>query len=201
MPKNHPALSMTGGMGRRILSLSAVVALLLALAPAAASARHRGGACAGSHASVSPRDMRQARRATLCLLNKVRRHAGLHALRLNPTLTHVAGGHSRDMVRHGYFAHDSLNGASPFDRILGAHYVPRNGSWWLGENIGYGGGPLATPAALVRMWMHSPPHRANILSSHFRAIGVGIALGMPVRGVHAAAGGGATYTTDFGSRS
>jgi uncharacterized protein YkwD len=43
--------------------------------------------------------------------------------------------------------------------------------------------------------MNSPGHRANILSSSFRAIGIGIALGTP------GSGRGATYTTDFGKRS
>ena len=43
--------------------------------------------------------------------------------------------------------------------------------------------------------MNSPPHRANILSSSFRSIGIGIAYGTPV------GGGGGTYTTDFGRRS
>ena len=78
------------------------------------------------------------------------------------------------MVRHRYFAHDSRNGRSPFDRMRATHYVPRNASWWLGENIGWGSGSLAEPAAIVRAWMHSPPHRANILSRHFRDIGIGI---------------------------
>jgi uncharacterized protein YkwD len=45
--------------------------------------------------------------------------------------------------------------------------------------------------------MHSPPHRANVLSRHFRDIGIGIAPGTPQHGRHS----GATYTTDFGSHS
>ncbi|MGB2710512.1 MAG: CAP domain-containing protein, partial [Conexibacter sp.] len=154
-----------------------------------------------SHASVERGAIRRARLATLCLLNRVRSRAGLPPLRLNPKLSRVAGRHSRDMVRRGYFAHVSQNGASPFQRILRSHYVPRNHSWWLGENIGWGTSTLAQPASLVRMWMHSPPHRANILSRRFREIGIGIALGVPVRGAHTSRSGGATYTTDFGSHS
>jgi uncharacterized protein YkwD len=45
--------------------------------------------------------------------------------------------------------------------------------------------------------MHSPGHRANILSSRFREIGIGISRGAPVRGM----GNAATYATDFGARS
>jgi uncharacterized protein YkwD len=38
-----------------------------------------------------------------------------------------------------------------------------------GENIAYG---YERPRALVRAWMHSPGHRANILSRDFHRIGV-----------------------------
>jgi uncharacterized protein YkwD len=40
---------------------------------------------------------------------------------------------------------------------------------YAGENIAYG---FETPRALVSAWMHSPGHRANILSPHFHRIGV-----------------------------
>jgi uncharacterized protein YkwD len=48
--------------------------------------------------------------------------------------------------------------------------------------------------ATLCLWIHSPGHRANILRSTFRDIGIGIANGAPERDV----GGAATYTTDFG---
>ncbi|HEX5146087.1 MAG TPA: CAP domain-containing protein [Conexibacter sp.] len=195
-------------MARRTsLALAVVIAFALLAVPAAALGRtharahhHRHphrvvAACSSAHTTVHKGTIRLARDATLCLLNRVRTRYGLRPLRLNGKLSFVARRHSRDMVSRRYFAHDSLNGASPFQRMRAAHYVPRNASWWLGENIGWGSGPLAQPAALVRAWMHSPPHRANILSRHFRDIGIGIAPGAPV------GGGGATYTTDFGEHS
>ncbi|HEX4805423.1 MAG TPA: CAP domain-containing protein [Conexibacter sp.] len=183
----------------RTVTLAPLLALALAapLAPPAQAAHRtpRVAACSAAHAAVRAGTIRAARDATLCLLNRVRAQYGLPPLHLNARLSRVAARHSRDMVRRRYFAHDSLNGSSPFARMLAAHYVPRNASWWLGENIGWGGGSRAQPIAMVRAWMHSPPHRANILSRHFRDIGVGIAAGAPV------GGGGATYTTDFGSHS
>jgi uncharacterized protein YkwD len=188
----------------RLVSLTLLLAVTLVLAAAASASPQRPshrpahgvvGACSAAHTAVHRGTIRPARDATLCLLNRVRARHGLSRLRLNAKLAHAARRHSRDMVRHRYFAHDSLNGRSPFDRMRATHYVPRNASWWLGENIGWGSGPLAQPAALVRAWMHSPPHRANILSRHFRDIGIGIAPGAPV------GGGGATYTTDFGRHS
>ena len=42
------------------------------------------------------------------------------------------------------------------------------------------------------MWKSSPPHRANLLNGHFRAVGIGAAAGTY-------AGRAATYVTaDFG---
>ena len=189
-------------MPRSSIPLLALLILTLAalLIPAGSAAAHRHGrhvvgACSASHADVRAATIRRARDATLCLLNRVRARHGLPGFRLNAELSHAARRHSRDMVRHRYFAHDSLNGRSPFDRMRATRYVPRNSSWWLGENIGWGSGSLAEPASLVRMWMHSPQHRANILSGHFRDVGIGIAPGAPI------GGGGATYTTDFGQHS
>jgi uncharacterized protein YkwD len=182
-----------------LLALLAFVAVALLVPVGSAGAdrhpRHVAGACSASHAPVLKATIRHAQEATLCLLNRARAQRGLAPFRLNAKLSRAAGRHSRDMVRHRYFAHDSRNGRSPFDRMRATHYVPRNRSWWLGENIGWGSGSLAEPIGMVRMWMHSPPHRANILSGHFRDIGIGIAPGAPV------GGGGATYTTDFGQHS
>jgi uncharacterized protein YkwD len=191
-------------MPRRVLPpLAVLVSLLLAAAPAPARHHHHRvhrhvGACTSSHAPVRRATVARARNATLCLLNRVRTRYGLRPLRLNHKLARVARLHSRDMARRGYFDHDSLNGATPFQRILRTHYVPPNTSWSLGENIGWGGGGHADPAALVRMWMHSSGHRANILSRSFRDVGIGIAPGTPLRADRRS---GATYTTDFGFHS
>ena len=89
------------------------------------------------------------------------------------------------MVRHHYFEHGDFAG-----RI---HHAGYHG-YTLGENIAWGSLRYSTPESIVRMWMHSPGHRANILRPQFRDIGIGIARGAPERGVH----GAATYTTDFG---
>lgn len=182
------------------LLVAALAATAVPVAQATVHGHHRHlhrvvGACSASHAEVRASTIRRARDATLCLLNRVRARHGLAPLRLNAKLTRAARRHSRDMVRRRYFSHASLSGRSPFARMRATHYVPRDASWWLGENIGWGSGTLAEPIAMVRAWMHSPPHRANILSRHFRDIGIGIASGAPV------GGGGATYTTDFGRHS
>ena len=58
-------------------------------------------------------------------------------------------------------------------------YIPSGRAWAVGENLAWGTGPLGTPAAIVRAWMNSPGHRANILDPRFRQIGLGIVAGNP----------------------
>jgi uncharacterized protein YkwD len=182
-------------MARRLATPLALLALVVAaLAPPQAAAASAD--CAAAHVAVaSGPTVREAQQATLCLLNGVRAQAHLPALRLNGRLSAAALAHSREMVARHYFAHASLDGASPFARMLRTHYVPRGASWRLGENLGWGSASLAQPIALLRMWMHSPEHRANILDPRFRDIGIGIVSGVPVHG----SADGATYTTDFGA--
>ncbi len=186
-------------MRRRLTTVLLLALACAALAPTGAAARP--GACGSAHVAVSAATLHRAQNATLCLLNQIRAQAGLAPLHLNGRLSVAARGHSSEMVRRHYFAHDSAHGVTPFQRMLDTHYVPRNASWWLGENIAWGSSTLGQPAEIVRAWMHSPPHRANILSSHFRDIGIGIAPGIPSRSAHLASAGGGTYTTDFGSHS
>lgn len=168
-------------------------ALLAAVAPAGASTSDQG-ACSAAHVTVARNTIDKARDATLCLLNRTRARHGLPPLRLNAKLTAAATKHSRDMVRRRYFSHDSPDGRDMLDRVRAARYVPRNAGYVLGENIGWGSGPLAEPMSLVRAWMRSPGHRRNILDRRFRDIGIGIVVGAPVGGAWQAA----TYTTNFG---
>jgi uncharacterized protein YkwD len=135
------------------------------------------------------------RTTTLCLLNAKRRAHALAPLRLSPKLARAARRHSRDMVGHRYFTHDSRSGAPFTARIAATGWMRGRDGWSVGENLAWGGGPRAAPEAIVAAWMGSSSHRRNILDRSFLMIGIGIAAGIPV----AAGGTGATYTTDFGS--
>jgi uncharacterized protein YkwD len=174
-------------------ALALALALVLLAAPAASAAH----ACSAANASIATASKRALVRATLCQLNAERARHGLRSLRLNRRLSTAAQRHSRAMARRHFFSHDSLNGSSFLDRIRSTGYLRGAHSWTVGENIAYGSGSLSTPRAIGRAWMNSPGHRANILSSSFHAVGIGIAAGTPTgRG----GSGGATYTTDFGRR-
>jgi uncharacterized protein YkwD len=166
------------------------------LAAIAATPAH--AACSGTGAMPSGSNATKIRNATLCLLNAQRRAHGLQKLRANGRLRHAAAPYARLMVSRGFFSHDGPDGSTPQSRIQSTHYLDGARVWSIGENIAWGTGSLATPRSIVRSWMNSPGHRANILNPGFRDIGIGIANGAPVplRG----AARGATYATDFGSR-
>jgi uncharacterized protein YkwD len=98
------------------------------------------------------------------------------------------------MVRHHYFAHVSPSGSTVTERVKKAGYLHGARRHTIGENIAWGSGSAAAPAAIVQAWMNSPPHRAIILTAAFRDVGVGIAAGAPQGGP------GQTYTLDVGRR-
>ena len=137
-----------------------------------------------------------AGQATLCLINRERTQRGLTPFAENGLLDAASLEHSQDMVRLNYFEHTAADGRTVAFRLHAAGYqrgVTASG----GENIAYGVGRKATPAAIVNAWMHSPGHRADILRRTFTDIGIGIALGapeVPADDQPIAA----TYTTDFG---
>jgi uncharacterized protein YkwD len=170
-------------------------ALAIALAGPSAASAARG--CQSTKASPSSASKRTMVRATVCLLNDKRARRGLPSLRLSGRLSRAARAHSRDMARRNYFSHNSLSGADFIDRIRRSGYLRNARRWTVGENLAWGSGSRATPRAIVRSWMRSHGHRANILDGRFRHIGVGIAYDAPAdaRGLPAA-----TYTTDFGAK-
>lgn len=185
-----------------------IVTLVLASYIALPAAAHGAGpaksstaACASAQTEVVTETIARATSATLCLLNRERAAHDLRPLKLNTRLNGAAVAHSRDMVRKRYFEHNSPDGRTPFQRMLSTRYVPKGASWTLGENIGWGSLSLAQPDALVRAWMKSPGHRANILNPQFREIGIGIAVGVPLDDPSLEGQTGATYTTDFGRHS
>jgi uncharacterized protein YkwD len=172
---------------RQLVCSSLLALTAVGAAPAAANA----AGCSG--ADSTPAQLGgKASRVTLCLLNRQRAAHGIRALRADGKLARAARGHARDMVAQHYFSHTSRSGASFSARIKRTGWTRTRRSYTVGENIGWGGGSLSTPRQMVRAWMSSAGHRANILDRSFNLIGIGIANGAPT------GGSGATYATDFG---
>jgi len=131
----------------------------------------------------------------LCLLNRERAKRGEKPLRMDSRLGEAADGHSASMRSRSYFSHDDPSGEGFDDRIIATGYTQGARRWLIGENIAWGSDELGTPGALVNAWMHSPPHRANILEAKYRQIGVGVVWGTPD---DSGAPDAAIITTDFG---
>ena len=100
------------------------------------------------------------------LVNIERARYGLPALKLNPELSAIARAKSQDMKDKNYFSHTSPTYGSPF-QMMKSFGIKYNTA---GENIAYG---YRTPEAVVNGWMNSEGHRANILNSSYKEIGVG----------------------------
>lgn len=135
-----------------------------------------------------------ARRATLCLLNRERLRRGRRVVHSDRRLRVAARRHARAMVTGSWFAHTGPDGIDLVDRIRLVKWPADGGAWQLGENLGEGIGTMATPRGMVRAWMDSSAHRANVLERRFDRLGLAIVVGTPGdRTV------GATYTTVFGA--
>ncbi|MFD7748915.1 sigma-70 family RNA polymerase sigma factor [Streptomyces sp. NPDC059698] len=116
-------------------------------------------------------------------VNAERAKEGCGPVSVNGLLNTAAQRHSADMAARDYFSHTSQDGREPGDRITAAGY-----RWsTYGENIAKG---QRTPADVMRAWMDSPGHRANILNCSFKEIGVG----------KQDSGGGPVWTQVFGAR-
>lgn len=102
------------------------------------------------------------------LVNVERSNRGLITLKISTQCAKVARLKSQDMANKGYFSHTSPTYGSPF-RMMESFGIRFSAA---GENIAYG---QKTPAEVMRGWMNSPGHKANILSPSYTYIGVGLA--------------------------
>ena len=181
------------GLGAVTGSLPSVPSLKVA----AHRRRHSSGCRFANQvpSAFSGASIQHARSAVLCLLNVQRRSFHLAALRENNALDKAAALHDSHMIQGGYFSHDEPGGLGLVNRLQEFRYITPRVAWTVGENLGAGVGPAASPSALVAAWMASTEHRANILDAGFRQIGIAIAAGVPGSGPS-----GLTYVTDFGAR-
>lgn len=130
------------------------------------------------------------------LINNARAARGLAKLRVNTALTNAARSHTRDMLARDYFAHTSPSGVTFATRIIRYGYKRDGYRYWsVGEILGMGVKAYGTPQAIFNAWMKSSAHRANLLNSRWRDIGLGALTGT-YRGIS----GVVMYTVDFGRR-
>ena len=97
-------------------------------------------------------------------LNQLRQASGLPALQASESLHRSSTKYARRMIENDYFGHASrIAASSAFGRI--------------GETLELHPGWQADPAQTISAWMNSSGHRAVLMSSAYRWVGMGIARG------------------------
>ncbi|WPP43187.1 CAP domain-containing protein [Paenibacillus hunanensis] len=108
------------------------------------------------------------------LVNEQRAKAGLKPLTVDTKLQKMAQTKANDMASKGYFSHTSPTYGTPFKMMdtFGITYT------YAGENIAKG---QSSAAQVMKDWMNSPGHKANILKKQYTHIGVGFKNGVWVQ--------------------
>ena len=181
------------------IAVSIVPLMVMALNMSAASAAKRAardGCTATALRAAADDARRDAGVAILCLVNRERTKRGLAAVRLSQPLSRSASAHSEDMAQNKFFSHVGSGDTSPQQRVERSGYM-RGSHKQVAEAIAWASTEFATPVGLMRSLMGSAGHRRIILDGRFRDIGVGLANGVPLRGI---SGDGATLTLVLGRR-
>lgn len=118
------------------------------------------------HAQQQPAS--SVERALFDAANRERAAQGLQALRWDDSLAAAARDHAARMAQRNTLSHQ-LPGEPPLQdraRIAGARYTT------IAENVAEG----PTAETIHSGWMHSAPHRANLLDPELDAIGIAVAI-------------------------
>jgi uncharacterized protein YkwD len=129
-------------------------------------------------------------RAIISAVNQQRAAHGVAKVHRSTRLARAADFHSWEMLDANYFAHSSRDGGSFDNRVrrFARHRA-------IGETLAWMSGcGRGSARRVVRMWMNSPGHRAVLLTSQYRRIGVGKRVG------RLGSTRACVITADFGSR-
>jgi uncharacterized protein YkwD len=123
-------------------------------------------------ASVSI-NIKSVERIAFDMINQKRAENGLGALAWSDQLEGLARSHSEDMAQFDYFSHRSRDGKVVSDRADDNGI----GKWRaIGENIAFNRGFADPIAKAVDLWLNSPSHRTNLMSSSWKESAVGVAV-------------------------
>lgn len=104
------------------------------------------------------------------LTNKERAAAGLPTLKENKELAAAAAAKAADMFAQNYWAHNAPDGAEPWNFVLNSGYSYLHA----GENLAR---DFRDPQSVVKAWMKSSSHKANLISPKYQDIGVAVVDG------------------------
>jgi len=116
-----------------------------------------------SAALSSAREDNDAESKLLALANQSRQEAGVPPLRMNRDLMQAARAHARLMIEQRQLSHQ-FEGEPSLLKRLHETGVPLNS---VAENVAYNYGA----EQVFEAFMHSPPHRSNLLDPDFNAAG------------------------------
>lgn len=116
---------------------------------------------------VKPSETANVHNEILKLVNIERKKENLKPIVICTELSKVAELKSKDMAISNYFDHTSPTYGSPFSMMDQFGILYRAA----GENIAKG---YKTPESVVKGWMDSPGHRANILNANYGKMGIGL---------------------------
>jgi hypothetical protein len=102
--------------------------------------------------------------------NEQRKQQGLKPLVLDSRLSAAALAKAQDMLDNQYWAHTSPAGKQPWDFMKAANYRYRVA----GENLAR---DFHQTTDMVKAWMASPTHKANIVNDQYQEIGVAVVNG------------------------
>jgi len=175
-------------------SLKIIVVLILCMLCITSYAQGREREALSSRPDI---DIKRLENKIHTLLNKEREKRGLSALHWDESLNKVARKHSQAMADRNFFSHTDPDGRGFQDRykaggiewkirigntiFMGAEniaqdnlcgsYGNKNGERFFNWNSE---GEIAE--SVVRGWMSSKGHRANVLTPYFRRQGIGVAV-------------------------
>ena len=129
--------------------------------------------CVGAddpHASIDVQEQ-----AMLCLVNSARQQAGVAKLDDYRKLDGSADNKAGDILRCNQFSHEAC-GRDFLYWFRRAGYL-NSSCWWAGENLAWGTGSLGSARSIMKAWLRSPSHRANLLSSDYVQTGISLRIG------------------------
>ena len=116
-------------------------------------------------------------------VNHARTARGLRPLQVDPALTRAARTHSQTLLERDVVVHGAVAA-----RL--ASFGARGPSF--GENVACAAGSSARAGVILRTWLASPDHRANLLRPGWQRLGIGTAVGE-----FAGDAGATVFTADF----
>lgn len=117
----------------------------------------------GSESSITGQSIHQA-------VNEQRAKNNVRELQWSDQLAQAAQGKAQDMIAHDYWAHTSPDGKQPWTFIDATGYSYRVA----GENLARN---FSSSSSVVRAWLDSPTHRANMLQPVYQETGVAAVTG------------------------